>query len=98
MIRKTAEFLGKKLKDSEVDRLAEHLSFRSMKDNGAINGEEVIKEVKQRHGLDPSDPQLSFIRKGEIGSWKNEMTPDVVRQFDVWAAKKTRGTVLEGKY
>ncbi|CAH1389884.1 unnamed protein product [Nezara viridula] len=95
VIRKTAAFLGKTLSSSEVDRLSEHLSFKSMKDNGAINGEEVIKEVKQRHGLDPSDPQLAFIRKGEIGSWKTEMTPDIAKQFDAWTTKKLKGTILE---
>lgn len=98
VIRRTAEFLGKKLSEEELVKLEEHLSFRSMKENGAINGEEIIKEVKHRHGLDPSDPQLSFIRKGDVGSWKVEMSPDIARQFDIWSKKKLQGTILEGKY
>uniref|UniRef100_A0A023F5I8 Putative sulfotransferase domain protein n=2 Tax=Triatoma infestans TaxID=30076 RepID=A0A023F5I8_TRIIF len=98
VIRKTAKFLGKSLKSDEIDVLADHLSFEKMKSNSAINGEELIKEVKQRHGLDPSDPTLTFIRKGEVDSWKVEMSPDVARQFDIWTKKMTKGTILESLY
>lgn len=98
VIQRTADFLGKKLRCDELEKLAEHLSFKNMKMNGAINGEEIVKEVKARHGMDPSDPQLAFIRKGESGSWRIEMTPDVARQFDIWSTKKLKGTILEGTY
>ncbi|KAK9508523.1 hypothetical protein O3M35_006063 [Rhynocoris fuscipes] len=98
VIRKTANFLGKTLTTEQIEVLADHLSFEKMKTNAAINGEELIKEVKQRHGLDPSDPTLNFIRKGEVGSWKVEMSPDVARQFDIWTQKKTKGTILESMF
>ncbi|BES99393.1 Sulfotransferase domain [Nesidiocoris tenuis] len=97
VIQKTAKFLGKTLSEDEITKLAEHLSFKNMKGNGAINGEEVVEQVRQRYKLDSSDPGLCFIRKGEVDSWKEEMTPDIAKQFDVWTAKKTKGTILENK-
>ncbi|XP_014257095.1 estrogen sulfotransferase-like [Cimex lectularius] len=90
VVRKTAAFLNKTMTEEQVERLADHLSFGKMKDNSALNGEEMIKEVKQRCGLDPSDPQLSFIRKGQVDSWKEEMSPDIANQFDVWTEKKKK--------
>ena len=43
VIRKTAKFLDKTLTDEEVERLADHLSFRNMKSNKAVNKEESVK-------------------------------------------------------
>ena len=40
VIRKTAGFLGKTISPSQVTQLAEHLSFKSMKNNTAVNKEE----------------------------------------------------------
>ncbi|KAF6199914.1 hypothetical protein GE061_006212 [Apolygus lucorum] len=95
IIQKTADFLGKHYNEDEFSKLAEHLSFNKMKENSAINGEEVVEEVRQRHKMDSSDPGLCFLRKGQVDSWKDEMTPDIAKQFDAWTTKKTKGTVLE---
>ena len=40
VIRKTADFLNKTLSPDQVSKLAEHLSFKKMKDNKAVNKEE----------------------------------------------------------
>ncbi|KAL1115994.1 hypothetical protein AAG570_005489 [Ranatra chinensis] len=99
-IKRTARFLlgeGGVPDDEAIAALAEHLSFNRMKDNWAINGEELVGEVKKRHGLDPRDPDLAFIRRGEVGAWKKEMNQQMVDKFDQWAKEKTKGTVLEHK-
>lgn len=66
VIRRTAKFLEKDLSDRQVAELAHHLSFKEMKYNSAINGEEFIKEVKEKHEMSTEDPELTFIRKGEV--------------------------------
>lgn len=43
VIRKTAQFLGKELTDAEVDMLEEHLSFKNMQSNPALNLEGLLK-------------------------------------------------------
>ena len=40
VIRRTASFLDKKITDTDVQRLANHLDFDSMKNNKAVNKEE----------------------------------------------------------
>ena len=40
VIRKTADFLNKTISPDQVFQLAEHLSFKKMKDNKAVNKEE----------------------------------------------------------
>ena len=42
VIRRTAEFLDKTLTEEEVERLADHLSFKNMKSNKAVNKEESV--------------------------------------------------------
>ena len=46
VIRKTAKFLGKSLTDEDVTRLAEHLSFKSMKANKAVNKEDLATSMR----------------------------------------------------
>jgi hypothetical protein len=38
--------------------------------------------------------ELRFIRKGEVGDWKNYMTPEMAARFDTWIEENTRGTGL----
>ena len=40
VIRKTADFLDKTISPDQVTQLAEHLSFKNMKNNMAVNKEE----------------------------------------------------------
>ena len=40
VIRKVASFLDKKLSDTQVLQLADHLSFKKMKENKAVNKED----------------------------------------------------------
>ncbi|KAL1455397.1 hypothetical protein WDU94_009492 [Cyamophila willieti] len=85
VIKKTAKFLEKPINDKQLKKLTNHLSFDSMKNNPAINGEEFIKDVIVKYDMPRDDPELTFIRKGIMGSWKKEMSPELVKKFDEWA-------------
>ena len=66
-ITKMASFLGKALTDAEIEVILSESSFKSMQDNSAVNM------------ADLSDFKLSvskFIRKGEVGDWKNYFTKE----------------------
>jgi len=91
MIRKTGKFLDKSLNDDEVRQLADHLSFHSMKANPAINLESFARIERERHGL-PEQRDLQFIRQGETGSWRKEMTQDMADRLDAWTKLKLEGT------
>ncbi|XP_069674635.1 luciferin sulfotransferase-like [Periplaneta americana] len=91
VIRKTADFLGKSLNEEQVNQLAEHLSFRSMKSNPATNLEIFAELERKRHGL-PEQPDLKFIRQGECGGWRKEMTQEMADKLDAWTKQRLEGT------
>lgn len=92
VIQRTADFMGKKLLPEQVVELAQHLNFSNMKNNPAINGEDFIKEVKEKHDMATDDPELTFIRKGQVGGWKKEMPHHFVEKFKLWSKENLRGT------
>ncbi|KAJ9583706.1 hypothetical protein L9F63_021951, partial [Diploptera punctata] len=91
VIRKTAAFLGKEFNEDQVSQLADHLSFQNMRSNPAINLESFAKDERKRHGLS-EDPNLKFIRQGESGGWKKEMTPDMAQRINIWSRQRLEGT------
>jgi hypothetical protein len=91
VIRKTAQFLGKALNEERVNELADHLSFGSMKTNPAINLENFARVERERYGLS-EQPDLQFIRQGEAGGWRREMTQDMADRVDVWTDQRLEGT------
>jgi estrone sulfotransferase len=91
VIRKTALFLGKDLNEKQVNELADHLSFGSMKTNPAVNLEDFVRVERERHGLS-EQPDLHFIRQGETGNWRREMTQDMADRVDAWTAQRLEST------
>ncbi|KAJ2941483.1 hypothetical protein O0L34_g14530 [Tuta absoluta] len=92
VIRKTATFLGKTLTDPQVEKLCDHLSFQNMKSNRAVNLDAILEKSFGKSYLEQT--KLRFIRKGEIGDWKNYMSDDLSRRFDQWAEQHMKGTGL----
>ncbi|XP_041985138.1 luciferin sulfotransferase [Aricia agestis] len=92
VVRKTAKFLNKEMSDEQVDKLCDYLSFKNMKTNRAVNLEAILEKSFGKSYLEQTD--LRFIRKGEIGDWKNYMSDDLSRKFDDWAEKHLKGTEL----
>ncbi len=57
-----------------------------------MNKEEFVVQVT-------SDPQgnHSFIRKGQLNGWKNEMSLELVKKLDAWLHENLKDNPL-GKY
>lgn len=92
VVRKTAKFLDKTLSDEEIFKLCDYLSFANMKTNRAVNLEAILEKSYGKHFLEQTS--LRFIRKGEIGDWKNFMSDELSRRFDEWAEQNLKGTEL----
>lgn len=92
MVRRTADFLGKTLSEEQVDKLCDHLSFQNMKSNRAVNLDAILERSFGKSFLEQTN--LRFIRKGEVGDWKNYMSDDLSRRFDQWAEQNMKGTGL----
>lgn len=96
VVRKVAEFMdiGRELSDAEVDRLCDHLQFDKMQKNPAVNMEPLMKNSANIN----DKASVKFIRKGEIGDWKNYMSDELSERFDAWIGKHFDGTGLEFVY
>ena len=91
MIQKTAKFMNKTLSEDQVHQLADHLSFGNMKSNPAINLETFARIERERHGLS-EQPDLQFIRQGETGGWRKDMTQAGADRLDAWTESRLHGT------
>jgi len=88
-VRDVAEFLGKSLSDEDVEKIVKHCSFDSMKDNPAITK---VNSTVIRHHISP------YMRKGEVGDWKNHFTEDMNEKVDRYIEKYFSDTDLKFTY
>ena len=102
VVRKCAEFMqfGRPLTDIEVTKLCDHLNFSKMQKNPAVNLEPVINVMVSGTPIVAEDKKLDvkFIRKGQIGDWKNYMDEKLSKKFDLWIEKQFSGSGLKFIY
>ena len=91
MIKKTADFMGKDLNEEQIEVLSNHLSFASMKKNPAVNYEAAV-EINQKFNL--ISAKGSFMRSGQVGNYKEEMSPELIGKFDRWTQENLAGSGL----
>jgi len=96
VIRRVAKFLDKSLDDEDVAALADHLSFKNMKKNSAVNQERMMEEVKKMSGS--QEVTTAFMRKGETGDWRNHLTQEQVERMNTWVNHQLSGSGLEFTY
>ncbi|XP_063979031.1 luciferin sulfotransferase [Diachasmimorpha longicaudata] len=87
-IMQTAEFLEKTVTPEQAEELSKHLAFSKMAANPAINLESILTS-------NTNDPDTKFIRKGQVGDWRNHMSEELSCRFDEWTEKNTKGTGLK---
>ena len=90
-VRKVAKFLGKDVSDEMVQSLVDHLSFKQMRNNPAVN-----KEERKKLGLLTGEGH--FMRKGEVGDWKNYFTDEMNKRMDEAIEKHLKPIGLEFQY
>lgn len=95
VIKKVAQFLEKELTEEQVEILEKHLSFESMKKNDSVNGEEIVGQLRNNNLVNEDG---SFIRAGKVGKYKEELSPEIIKEFGAWIKKNIAGTSLENGY
>uniref|UniRef100_A0A182PB44 Sulfotransferase domain-containing protein n=1 Tax=Anopheles epiroticus TaxID=199890 RepID=A0A182PB44_9DIPT len=78
VVEKVCQFFGKYYTPAELELLYQHLSFKSMRDNPAVN----------YTNPDGSQREEQFIRKGETEGWKRELTSEQIELLDQWTKEK----------
>lgn len=64
-----------------MEGLVDHLSFTKMRQNPAINLEPILEKMYDSPSERP-DPENKFIRKGQVGDWRNYMSDEMSEKFD----------------
>ena len=91
-VKQVAKFLNKNLASEIMDALVDHLSFTQMKHNPAVNGEDGIMK-----GLFDNN-NGHFMRKGEVGDWKNYFTDEMNKAMDEAVEEHLKPIGLEFQY
>jgi hypothetical protein len=86
VIRKTMRFLGKDYPSEKLDQLEEHLSFENMKKNPYTNQSDMLDLSESN-----SEDRTIFMRKGQTGGYKEEMSEEYIKKFDEWIEEKLKG-------
>jgi hypothetical protein len=88
-ISKIASFLEIELSDEQRQRVVKHCTFETMKDNKMAN----------RDAIWLFNQKISkFMRKGQVGDWKNYFTLAQSAAFDEIYAEKMAGSGLDFKF
>jgi len=91
MVQRTADFLNFTLNSEQLEQICKHLSFDSMKNNPSVSYEPVVARM-------PAMPTSlegktePFMRKGEVGSWKCDLTPKLEEKMKIYTQRKLKGT------
>lgn len=95
-IVKCAEFLGVDcaITSADITKMCDYLNFETMQKNTAVNMEPVLVGA-QDNKLNNS---AKFIRKGQVGGWKNYLSDDMSLKFDKWIELNSRGSDLQFEY
>ena len=82
MVRRVANFLGKPITEQRGAAVADWCAFEQMKQNPATNAASM-----------PKVPGTGdFMRKGQVGDWRNHLSDEQSRRMDLWIQEHTRGT------
>lgn len=84
VVREVCHFLGKDIADAQLEQILRHLSFDNMRTNAACNHIREFAEVRAAAPSGCESLQFRFIRRGIVGSYKDELPPHMIRECDQW--------------
>ncbi|KAM7356302.1 sulfotransferase 1 family member D1-like [Cochliomyia hominivorax] len=88
VLQKLNKFLEKpQLQEEQLRKLEQHLSFDYMKANKSINP---TYNIKLGFASSNVSPDFEFMRRGVVGSYKDELSPAVQKKMDDWIAENLR--------
>lgn len=85
-LRKINKFLGTQLSEEKLETIMRHTSFSSMKSRGEPLSDDVFKKENPK--------SVVFFRKGIVGDWKNNFSPELQKEMDQWIKKNLADTDL----
>ncbi|PSN52264.1 hypothetical protein C0J52_08333 [Blattella germanica] len=89
VVERTANFLNRPINPDELHQLCNHISFGNMRKNPMINIEAEMFKIDRGKVEGKVEP---FIRKGQVGGWRSDITPQLAEKIDKWTVEKLKGT------
>ena len=86
-VQQIAKFLGKDLSPEMIQRIADQTTFKAMSDGKGRFYDGSGSPFLHKH--------LKFMRKGEVGDWRNYFTEEQNKRFDEVYEKKMAGMGIE---
>ncbi|XP_061445813.1 sulfotransferase 1B1-like isoform X2 [Rhineura floridana] len=86
-VHRVKDFLEVDLPEDIVEKIVHHTSFQTMKNNPMANYETIPSNIFDK-------TKGNFMRKGEVGDWKNYFTVAQREEFDADYQRKMEGTTL----
>ncbi|XP_073836572.1 sulfotransferase 1E1-like [Musca autumnalis] len=81
VLRKLCDFLERpQLTATEMENMLNHLSFENMKGNDQTNITALMREQ-----VPTISDNFQFMRRGIVGSYKDELSPELQRKIDNWS-------------
>uniref|UniRef100_T1GQK1 Sulfotransferase domain-containing protein n=1 Tax=Megaselia scalaris TaxID=36166 RepID=T1GQK1_MEGSC len=86
IVLKVSAFLGKEYSEADINKLVNHLDFNNMKDLPAVSHRIELEEFKKEYNIKDEDviKDAKFMRKGVVGSYKKEMSEELLQKIDSW--------------
>ncbi|XP_058461562.1 luciferin sulfotransferase-like [Malaya genurostris] len=85
-LKQVCQFFNKLYSDQQLAKLAQHLSFESMKHNPTVNRQSYVEHLLKITDRDDkiNDANYQFMRRGESTGWKNELSTELSQRIDRW--------------
>ena len=83
-VAQIAKFINQDISKELVEEIAHKTTFANMKNDSSV----IVNTVRKPTGTD-------FLRKGEVGDWKNYFTPEQATRLDAVYDKKLKGTGID---
>lgn len=89
-LQRVSAFFNKSYTDEQLNALAQHLSFDTMKNNSSVNFREWVEFLLEKTNRTDklSDQDYLFIRRGEVDGWRRELDPELMKELDEWTKRK----------
>uniref|UniRef100_A0A6E8WBN7 Sulfotransferase domain-containing protein n=1 Tax=Anopheles coluzzii TaxID=1518534 RepID=A0A6E8WBN7_ANOCL len=92
VLKRACEFLGKSYSQEELQRLEQHLSFEVMKTNDSANNSILLKLMKSISATDDNKDSFQFMRKGMVGSHREELSSEYIERLNAYIGRQLRGS------
>lgn len=87
-VKETMKFLGKSFSQQQIDQLCNHLSVDAMRLNPSCNNDSLVEKAKSLNENGKTSGEFKFIRRGEVGSFKEEFSNETNQQFEEFMHQK----------